>query len=576
MLKRGILHSFSGRRYLSMLFVSSFSMVAEILVMLICKIVASNLIGETALAAVTMVTPLFSFVLFVGACIACGTTICYTTAVGELKPEEAAKHFGQGVLLALFSGVVLFGFFALARDAILEFLGVPPELVMEVLPFYKWFLGVVLVLPVGYFLAELVYADGDEVLTFWSYGILIAAEMALSLYFVDSMGIAGLGLALFVASILFLGVLLLHFFKKSNSLHFKLHVNVKDIASVFRFSVAKSSAYLCFSIFTFLLTRFFLRSCDPDSMPVLAMIFEVVELGSVFGGIWLAAEPLVSVYRGERNLIGVRRVMKYVNESILVEGVLMTVFLIVWAPFLADLFHIHSASILPEAIWAVRVASIGCLVKAFQRVYAPFYQHHNPLFSMFIVLMRDLLMPILCCVILGSLYGSYGIWVGLAVAPFISFAICVVAFLAFYGKKYFPLLLHRGKDLWKAESCEVTPQNIVALRDHMGDYLRKKNVENSICNKVMLLVEELGMHIYDVNRNRKVYTEFSVRIFQGKVICVMKDNGVLQNMTDLEMVVSDLRAYFVTALMAYQREKLYMLTMSYNRHVFRFDRESWA
>ena len=64
-----------------------------------------------------------------------------------------------------------------------------------------------------------------------------------------------------------------------------------------------------------------------------------------------------------------------------------------------------------------------------------------------------------------------------------------------------------------------------------------------------------------------------MRIFQEKVICVMKDNGVLQDMTDLEMVVSDLRAYFVTALMAYQREKLYMLTMSYNQHVFRFDRD---
>ena len=101
-----------------MLLVSSFTMVAEIAVMLICKVIAGNMLGESALAAVTTTTPLFTFVLFVAACIANGTTLCFATAVGEMKPDKAAEHFGQGCLLAGASGIVLFLVFALFRNTL--------------------------------------------------------------------------------------------------------------------------------------------------------------------------------------------------------------------------------------------------------------------------------------------------------------------------------------------------------------------------------------------------------------------------------------------------------------------------
>lgn len=568
-----ISNTFYGRKFRSMLLVSSFTMVAEIAVMLICKVIAGNMLGESALAAVTTTTPLFTFVLFVAACIANGTTLCFATAVGEMKPDKAAEHFGQGCLLAGASGIVLFLVFALFRNTLFSLIGMPASLVELVDPFYNWLLCVILVLPFSYFISELVYADGDGKTCFSGYGLLIFFEILFSILLVPSMGIAGISAALFFATLISLAVLLTHFFRKKNSLHFRFHFSIRDIASVFRYSVACSSAYLCFSIFTFILTQFFLHFCDSNSLPVLAMIFEVIELGSIFGGIWLAAEPLISVYRGEGNLLGVQNVMRHVNGAILKESVAMTVLLILFAPLLAKLFHIHSENILPEAIWAVRMASIGCVAKAFLRVYAPFYQHHHPFFSMFVATMRDLFVPLAFCVILGEIYGSRGIWVGLAISPYVAFVICLLAFFAIYGRKRFPWLLSLEKDTWHSESCEVTPQNILQMRDRIEEYLISNRVPEDIRYKVMILVEELGMLVFDSNKGRVTFAEFSVQISQNKILCVMKDDGKLLNMTDVELAVSNLRAYFVTSLMAYQREKFYMLTTSYNRHVFRFDVE---
>ncbi len=573
-----ISNTFYGRKFRSMLLVSSFSMMAEIAVMLICKVVAGNLLGESALAAVTTMTPLFTFVLFVGACIANGTTLCFATAVGEMKQDRASEHFGQGCLLSILSGVILFLTFVFFRDILFAWLGMPEPLLELVIPFYKWFLGVVLILPFSFFISELVYADGDGKTCFLAYGLLIFLEALLSIWLVPSMGIAGISAGLLFSMCVFLCVLFSHFFREKNSLHFKFHFSLRDGASVFRYSVANSSAYLGFSIFTFILTQFFLHFCDLDSMPVLSMIFEVIELGSVFGGIWLAAEPLVSVYRGEGNVVGVRNVMRHVNGAIIKESVLMTFFLIAFAPLLAKLFHVHSENILPEAIWAVRMASIGCLAKAILRVYAPFYQHHNPFFSMFVSTMRDLFAPVVFCVLLGKVFGARGIWVGLAIAPYVALVLCVIVFLWKYGKQRFPLLLSSGENAWHSESCEVNPENVLKMRDKIEEYLASSRIPKPVRYKVMLLVEELGMLVFDSNAGRSTYAEFSVRIFQDNVLCVMKDDGRLLDMTDVELAVSNLRTYFVTSLMAYQREKFYMLTTSYNRHVFRFDMEkdAWA
>ena len=51
-----------------------------------------------------------------------------------------------------------------------------------------------------------------------------------------------------------------------------------------------------------------------------------------------------------------------------------------------------------------------------------------------------------------------------------------------------------------------------------------------------------------------------------------KDDGKIMDLTDLEQSVTGLRAYLVNMFMTVQREKQYLLTSNYNRHVFRFDR----
>ena len=77
-------------------------------------------------------------------------------------------------------------------------------------------------------------------------------------------------------------------------------------------------------------------------MSVLSMMFEVWECGVIFTGIWLAADPLINVYRGERNALRIKRLMLFVNRAVFKEGALAMVGFFVFAPLIVKVFHFNS------------------------------------------------------------------------------------------------------------------------------------------------------------------------------------------------------------------------------------------
>jgi hypothetical protein len=102
--------------------------------------------------------------------------------------------------------------------------------------------------------------------------------------------------------------------------------------------------------------------------------------------------------------------------------------------------------------------------------------------------------------------------------------------------------------------------------------LTRRGVSGDLRIKAMLILEELGMVIYERNKGKKIFVEIDVNLKPDNLTVVIKDDGVLMDLTDFEQRVTDLRMYLVNMFMTVQEDKCYLLTSSYNRHVFRFDR----
>ena len=58
----------------------------------------------------------------------------------------------------------------------------------------------------------------------------------------------------------------------------------------------------------------------------------------------------------------------------------------------------------------------------------------------------------------------------------------------------------------------LNPENLVEYRDVIGKKLKKASVDDAGVVKAMLLLEELGMTVFESNAGRKVYMEISLQV----------------------------------------------------------------
>lgn len=557
-----------------MLFTASISVCAETLNILVDKIVAAQFLGEKALAAITFFTPLFSIVLFVSAVVMVGTLVCYSFEIGKMQKDRANQFFGQGIILSFASGIILAGLFTIIRSLLLRGLALDADLIGYIDGFYTWFIWFSFLIPVNNVLQEMVYIDGDTRTCNLSYAALLVGNAIFSIVFCQSMGIKGVALGTLVSVLLSIAILCTHFIKKSNTLKFVWYIKWRDMAAVVRFSLAEASEFLMFALFSSILNYYFICSFGFGKLPVLSMVYEIVELSVFFNGIWMAAEPLVNTYRGEKNCKGIMRSMQFVNRTTMKEALLASLLLFIAAPFIISVFHIHSEGLQDIAIFAVRACAVGFLPLAFCKIYANYHVHENPLISLTFIALAMFIAPFLSVMTLGSFFGPKAFWVGFAIAPFIAFALGCALQIALYGREKFPLMIEDPKDManWFITDTRLTPESLLKFRDRMGRIMENKNVNANTHMKVMLLIEELGMAIEQRNEAKTVFIEFALVFRPDHLMLICKDDGKRIDMTDLEQSITDLRMYLINMFMAAQQAKQYLPTANYNRYAFKFER----
>lgn len=85
-------------------------------------ILAAQLFGDNAMAAVNLVTPLFYSIAFLSSLIGTGTSYLYSFEIGAFRQEKANKIVGQGAILAVTSSILLAVILFFGREVFFRFL----------------------------------------------------------------------------------------------------------------------------------------------------------------------------------------------------------------------------------------------------------------------------------------------------------------------------------------------------------------------------------------------------------------------------------------------------------------------
>ena len=89
---------------------------------------AGQIIGDEAVAAMTLIFPIFTMILFVAYLISDGLVMLASYAQGKGDREEVNRLFSLGIILSVCCGIIFFAMLFFWRDEILSFWEIFSEL----------------------------------------------------------------------------------------------------------------------------------------------------------------------------------------------------------------------------------------------------------------------------------------------------------------------------------------------------------------------------------------------------------------------------------------------------------------
>ena len=564
-------NTFISSKYYSMLASGTLNALLVTAVLMADTFIAGLMLGERGVAGINLVMPIYSLSSFFVLMFSLGAPILYSHQLGSFQKEDADKTFGTGLFTTIIIGVILFLMLLLLGDAYLHFYDTTPEVCELAKAYLKWLKYVILLNPVYSLVAGMVFADGDEVISIISQLISGVGNILLSVFLCRILGIEGLGLASFVSLAVAFVTLFIHFAKKNNSLHLNLYYSREIIKKIVKYSIVDSSTYLFIAIFTFCCNRLVVHFFGSNMIFVASIIILVKELQILFDGIGEAITPLMSLYLGEGTYGGVHEIWHLAKKTARIESILVTGLILIFAPFIVTVIGIKDPQYLPIATMELRVLSISLFFTCRLYLDSSYYVivEKIPL-GVLICALRDMVISLPLAMLGSWIGGINGMGIGLMIAQPIGYLIAVGYVRARYGKENYPLFI-ADKENSKGSlfyELSLNPEDIISVRDNIENDLRQIGYPKSVINKVSLLVEETLMLIFENNPKRIVLAECSV-LMGEKLTLVIKDDGIIFDLTDSDMKLSSFRSYVISNVAeTISSRKKHFLTLSYNRNVF--------
>ena len=570
--------SLGRRKFYAIFAASAVEMVVGILSALLDTAITGHIIGIAGLSAINMLKPVEVFTMFTEGLFAVGTSIVYAGYKGKYEEEKANAAFGTGLICSVCMGVVTMLVLICIMPPYLTYMGVS-DTIREIVNGYLVFVYPQMALAPAYrMLNQMVLTDGGEI-TGTAAGITeILLNLVLSVILGRSMGILGIGLGTLISTVAGLGITLLHFLNKRNSLRIRFGFDMGDVKKMCLFGVNDSAMFFLLPIVSLVTTKFVLLRFGEFYLPVLTIIYSVFEITAVFEATGEAMRPIMPIYTGDHNIDAVRNLLKSSLFVNLLLSVVFSLFLFLAGPYIPLAFDIRDPVLLEECTFALRIYAIAGPALAVTSDFNSFYLNTGKsLLAVMEIVLRGLVSILILTLPLGIRHGIRGMMLGFSLAPYLTVVIFFGYIFFCYGREQFPILMTPSGDLIMNRTILLNQENIMSLVYDTHVFLKENNVNKTSQNRVELTMEELLLLIRDRNKDenvvkkvRQVFAECCIRISSEGVDMSIWDSGEIFDVTEVEGDIINFRAYFVQRFLSEQRDKKHMIATSFNKNFCHF------
>ena len=560
------------RKYRSILRATLIVEAVNYIVSLTDSIVAGNLIGGTALAAIGLIAPFMTISVFAASIIESGTIKNYSYHIGCFDEKRAREFFSQGLFLAVLTGVLYAGLLFVLRDFIVTRLTTDVEMQQYAREYFTIILLMFLLNPLANLLDNMTVADGGEKLSAAANVVFIISNVLLSFLFARFWGVRGIAVASVVSNVLFIALISLHLLGKTNTLRLLRHWSNRDGMTILRSGIVMASTYALDALTVFAVNLFVSRFFDSNTLILLVMVEQFMGLLAVFIGMSMAAQPLIGTLNGERNNKALRALMKTVSASLVTAGLLLTGLTLLFTPYLVRAFGIAEQPLLSQGVIALRIVSATLVLHAILALFFVYYYlMDRQKLAFALCVFKNVISPLLLAVLLSVITGKQiGMWIGLAAAPVLSvlsYGLVIYLRCVKSRREGFPLLLPEGGDEHTyIYDFDITTENAVDMARTADGTLDRYAVTKRTRVLASLFVEEMLMLILEKNPDTKVSAECTIIVEPTGIRLILRDSGKIFDITDEDSLVDSFRQYVISNLMVAHDSKAYLTTTGYNRN----------
>ncbi|MDO5445580.1 MAG: MATE family efflux transporter [Eubacteriales bacterium] len=505
-------------------------------------LIISRFLGPEAMAAEGIAHPIFSILGIVSGLLSVGMEVRCTQAIGRGNRKEFSKFVSVtvyvGAVLSFIAAILVLSF----SRPLAILLGASGNAENLTDPAAQYLSGIGIGVPALIMVAILAPAlqidSGSKTV---QTGALIGAvsNVFLDLIAVKlNWGIFGIGISTSVATYLNLLYQCTFFLRKDRILHFvKPDVPLKDFIQMLVNGGEKAIKRLSNTIRPIVLNSIIISYGGAVAMSVLSIRNNFSDFVEIFGaGIASAVSLLIGVYYGEINEEAIREVSSFEHKMILLFSGSLCVLMLIFARPIARLYITEDGEILNMTVFVIRVLALQNPLQALISSRIKYLQAiHRKLNMNLLIVATKAVFVILSAVVLGKIFGIYGILASYTVSDALSL-LAIYVYYAVKTRRVFPtkkdfqnlpeyFYLHPGDvisfDLRNLEDVSLASEQIIL-------FCRGHKLDNKTAYYAALSFEELASNIvehgFPSNKSSHPIIDLRVVISGNSFVIRLRDN----------------------------------------------------
>ncbi len=561
-----------SKKYYSMFWGGTLTCLVVSINIMVDTLMSGLFLGDKAVAGISLVTPLYDCASFFATLFSLGVPILYTNAMGRFDDEEADKVFGSAITTCIATGAIMCALAFLFKENYLGFFGADPLIHNYAGEYLSQIPLLFLLIPFQNLICVMVFSDGDERQCLASNIAELLSKILFSLLLIGRLGVRGLALSSVLAAVISIVVCLFHFFKEKNSLRMNLYFSGRHFISSALYGLTDSSLWLFMAFSSGILCKYITLFWGSEMLILASVVNLMRNLEYLFDGIGEAASPIMGIYHSEQCHPGIRKIWDIARKTAILEGIFIAALCFIFADSIPGLLGISGEELSRYAANGTRIICLSFPIVSLLYLLTSYYLILDRiLLSSAVNFLRLMFFSIIFALSGSALWGVYGLFAGIALAPFVTWLSLVAYVTLKYGKGAYPLLTETEGMSNESFLFEfpITPEDIVSTRNDVEKTLMDLGFEKQSVLRAILLFEEIFMLIYGRNRGTLVQAECSIAISGDILRFIGRDNGVDYDLSDEDMIPESLRDYVVSRLASRKAfASKHLIAMSFNRNMF--------